>query len=66
MSKVLCCSVFYRYVSHSFIILSLIIFIIEHTIENLVWVVNHFLQVKVDRGKMDKERKDVTDEKIRG
>ena len=42
MSKVLCCPVFYRYVSHSFIILSFIFFIIEFIIEIGAGAVNIF------------------------
>jgi len=42
MSKVLCCPVFYRYVSHSFIILSFIFFIIRGNIEIGAGAVNIF------------------------
>ena len=42
MSKVLCCPVFYRYVSHSFIILSFIFFIVEFTLEIGAGAVNIF------------------------
>jgi len=60
MSKVLCCPVFYRYVTHSFIILSFIFFIIRGNIEIRAGAVNIFFagemrfREKGDRGEKDK------------
>ena len=64
MSKVLCCPVFYRYVSHSFIILSFIFFIIEFIIEIGAGAVNIFFAGEMrfidngDRGEKDKIKQD--------
>ena len=60
MSKVLCCPVFYRYVSHSFIILSFIFFIIEFIIEIGAGAVNIFFasetRFRVNRDRRDKDK----------
>ena len=64
MSKVLCCPVFYRYVSHSFIILSFIFFIIEFIIEIGAGAVNIFFASETrfrensDRREKDKIKQD--------
>jgi hypothetical protein len=64
MSKVLCCPVFYRYVSHSFIILSFIFFIIEIIIEIGAGAVNIFFAGEMrfrensDRREKDKIKQD--------